>query len=120
MSTSTGVNTMSAGYFHSKDQVTFTDFRATEKVLRYSALVFGVFYGFSHQASLTAAQKIAHLNQEYERKANLISQAKAEYTKSRMPAEKKTEGGGVISDPDDKNFDLEAYLTMKMADESKK
>ena len=25
----------------------------------------------------------------------------------------------VISDPDDKNFDLEAYLTIKMADEAK-
>ena len=29
------------------------------------------------------------------------------------------EGCVVISDPEDKNFDLEAYLTMKMADEAK-
>ncbi|KAI9702148.1 MAG: hypothetical protein M1836_001493 [Candelina mexicana] len=88
-------------------------------VIRYSALAFGAFYGFSHQASLTTQEKLAADKHEYDKKESLIQRAKAEYTKKTMPPEKKTEGGGIITDPNDSKFDLEAYLTMKMADESK-
>jgi len=96
MSTSTGVN-----------------------VLRYSALALGVFYGLYHQTSLSAQAKLAQINREYEHKANLIAKAKAAYVQKTLPPEKKTAGGDIITDPNDSRFDLEAYLTMKMADEAK-
>lgn len=49
----------------------------------------------------------------------MIAKAKAEYVKKTMPADKKTAGGGIITDPNNPKFDLEAFLTMKMADEAK-
>ncbi|KAL1843713.1 hypothetical protein VTJ49DRAFT_94 [Mycothermus thermophilus] len=56
------------------------------KVLRYSALGLGVLYGFYHQRSITAAQKAAAAQREYEHKQKLINQAKAAYAKSKQPA----------------------------------
>ncbi|KAI9879474.1 MAG: hypothetical protein M1830_008433 [Pleopsidium flavum] len=88
-------------------------------VVRYSALAFGVFYGFYHQSTLTAQLKLNEINRDYEHKESLIQKAKAEYTKKTMPSQSKTAGGNVITDPNDSNFDLEAYLTMKTADEAK-
>jgi F-type H+-transporting ATP synthase subunit e len=56
------------------------------KVLRYSALGLGVLYGFYHQRSLTAAQKAAEAQREYEHKQKLINQAKQAYAKTKQPA----------------------------------
>ena len=67
---------------------------ALYQVIRYSALAFGVFYGFSHQASLATQEKMAAVKHDYEKKESLIQKAKAEYTKKTMPPEKKTAGGG--------------------------
>ncbi|KAI9769590.1 MAG: hypothetical protein M1839_003629 [Geoglossum umbratile] len=96
MSTSTGVN-----------------------VLRYSALFVGVFYGFYHQSTLTAQSKVAKIDREYERKENLIAQAKAAWLQKALSPEKAS-SSDVIMDPNDSRFDLEAYLTVAMADEAKK
>ncbi|EFQ28860.1 ATP synthase subunit E [Colletotrichum graminicola M1.001] len=54
-------------------------------VLRYTALGLGVFYGFTHQRSITASQKAAAAQKEYERKEKLIEQAKAEFAKKNEP-----------------------------------
>jgi len=81
-------------------------------VLRYSALIFGVFYGFSHQKTLNANAKAAHAEHEYKHKESLIQKAKLEWAKKTLPPESKTASGGVITNPEDKNFDLEAYLKM--------
>ncbi|MCJ1251095.1 hypothetical protein MMC30_008326 [Trapelia coarctata] len=89
------------------------------KVLRYSALGAGVLYGLYHQRSLNTQFKMNDLTRKYQAEESLIATAKAEYTKKTMPGESKTAGGDVISDPNDPKFDLEAYLTMKMADEAK-
>ncbi|RYP56119.1 hypothetical protein DL771_012125 [Monosporascus sp. 5C6A] len=78
-------------------------------VLRYSALAFGVFYGFSHQRSINAAQRAAAERKEYEHKQHLIAQAKAEYNKSKNPAS--TQKSGLDQDPMDPKFDLEAYFS---------
>lgn len=88
-------------------------------MLRYSALFFGVFYGFYHQSTLSAKAKLAEIDREYHHKESLIQQAKAEFAKKNMPAESKTEGGQIITDPEDKNFDLEAYLNVVSADSAK-
>ena len=58
------------------------------QVLRYSALTFGVFYGFTHQRSINATQRAAAAQKEYEHKQRLIEQAKAEYAKSKNPSKK--------------------------------
>merc|ERR1712058_4117 len=79
-------------------------------VLRYSALGAGIFYGIYHQAKLSSASKLAAINREYEHKQSLINQAKAEFSKKNAPASAKTASGGIISDPNDSRFDLEAYL----------
>ncbi|PMD41769.1 putative ATP synthase subunit E, mitochondrial [Hyaloscypha variabilis F] len=79
-------------------------------VLRYSALGAGIFYGLYHQAKLSSAAKLAAINRDYEHKQQLIDRAKAEYSKSKLPASAKTESGDIIRDPNDSRFDLEAYL----------
>ncbi|KAI0484914.1 ATP synthase subunit E [Xylariaceae sp. FL0804] len=79
-------------------------------VLRYSALAFGVFYGFTHQRSITSSQKAAAAQKEYDHKQSLISRAKSEYQKSKQPAVSNTATGAVNQDPMDPNFDLEAYF----------
>lgn len=55
------------------------------QVLRWGALVFGVFYGFSHQTAISAQDKIAASKHEYERKEKLISQAKAAWAQKNAP-----------------------------------
>ncbi|KAI9886289.1 MAG: cytoskeletal protein binding protein [Watsoniomyces obsoletus] len=72
-------------------------------------------YGMYHQSTLTARQKMAEINREYSRKESLIEQAKREYIKRTTPPEKRTESG-LVTDPMDARFDLEAYLNSKFAD----
>ncbi|KAI1260088.1 ATP synthase E chain-domain-containing protein [Xylariaceae sp. FL1019] len=89
-------------------------------VLRYSALAFGVFYGFSHQRNITAAQKAAASKKDYEHKQRLIDQAKAEYTKSKAPASASAASSsgsstGLNQDPMSANFNLEEYMSALMA-----
>ncbi|MCJ1286450.1 hypothetical protein MMC26_005795 [Xylographa opegraphella] len=88
-------------------------------VLRYTALGSGVFYGLFHQRTLNAHAEQQELQRKYQAEESLIAKAKAEYAKKTTPQERKTTGGGVTSDPDDPKFDLEAYLTMNMADGAK-
>ncbi|PLB44742.1 hypothetical protein P170DRAFT_415445 [Aspergillus steynii IBT 23096] len=82
-------------------------------VLRYSALVAGLVYGFYHQSSITSSAKRADADREYARQERLIEQAKAEWKKKTAPQESKAQNGGVITDPEDSRFDLEAYLKLK-------
>lgn len=64
------------------------------QVLRYSALLFGVFYGFSHQRTINANAKAAHAEHEYKHKEALIQKAKAEFAKKNLPPQAKTADGG--------------------------
>ncbi|KAH9891490.1 ATP synthase subunit E [Xylariomycetidae sp. FL2044] len=77
-------------------------------VLRYSALAFGIFYGFTHQRAITSAQKQAAAQKEYEHKQQLIQQAKAEYSRAKNPAP--ASQSGASQDLADPKFDLEAYM----------
>lgn len=106
------------------------------QVLRYSALAFGVFYGFTHQRSIYATQRAAAEKHEYEHKQQLIEKAKAEFAKKKSPASASSTTGGreynkpaasaedsswqigqwlteapVNQDPMSPNFDLEAYFS---------
>ncbi|KAM7197793.1 ATP synthase subunit E [Naviculisporaceae sp. PSN 640] len=81
-------------------------------VLRYTALGFGIFYGFTHQRSITAANKAAAEKREYEHKLSLIQKAKEEYAKKHAPATSATTTtGGLNQDPTSPNFDLESYIS---------
>ncbi|KAB8071498.1 ATP synthase E chain-domain-containing protein [Aspergillus leporis] len=80
-------------------------------VLRYSALVAGLIYGAYHQSSITSTAKRAEADREYARQERLIQQAKAEWKKKTAP--KDTQNSGIITDPEDSRFDLEAYLKLK-------
>ncbi|KAK0347423.1 F1F0 ATP synthase subunit e, mitochondrial [Friedmanniomyces endolithicus] len=77
-------------------------------LLRWSALAVGVFYGFSHQNAIHSRDKKAVTQHEWDRKAQIIDQAKAEWKKRNDPDSGKD--NGVISDPENPKFDLEAYL----------
>ncbi|KAI9720749.1 MAG: hypothetical protein M1828_005540 [Chrysothrix sp. TS-e1954] len=87
-------------------------------VLRYSALGYGVFYGFTHQRSIYStetktAAKTAE-QKDWQHRADLISKAKAEYLKKFPPPRAATDGS-VISNPEDPNFDFEAWATAAAA-----
>ncbi|KAK4507868.1 hypothetical protein PRZ48_001603 [Zasmidium cellare] len=82
-------------------------------VLRWGALTFGVFYGFSHQQAINSRDRAAEAKAEYERKQKLIDEAKAKFVEKTQPKK----GDGIITNPDDPKFDLEKYLT-KVAQEN--
>ncbi|KAF1736451.1 ATP synthase subunit e, mitochondrial [Beauveria bassiana] len=114
-------------------------------VLRWSALAAGLFYGFSHQRTITATQKAAHSKHEYEKKSKLIEQARAEYTKQKNPSPASADNGAslrhyfvadvdagsdtsattqhvltdhaVVTDVNSPQFDLEKFL-VKVAEEN--
>lgn len=65
----------------------------TAQVLRWGALVFGVFYGFSHQSQINSTDKRIAAQHEWEKKEKLIQQAKSEYVKKTKPA---TDDGGMF------------------------
>ncbi|RMY55372.1 hypothetical protein D0865_04210 [Hortaea werneckii] len=88
-------------------------------VLRWGALAFGVFYGFSHQSAINSRDRSAHAQHEYERKEKLIQQARDEWQRKTQPQSGSGGESGetgntnpivVISNPEDPNFDLEKYL----------
>ena len=106
-------------------------------MLRWSALALGIGYGFQHQRSITSSLKAAEEHKIWERKEDTIQKAKLEWAKKTLPPQSKTSSGdgmstklengtdvmnsiltqlAVISDPMDKNFDLEAYLQKVAAD----
>ncbi|KAH7123744.1 ATP synthase E chain-domain-containing protein [Dendryphion nanum] len=62
-------------------------------VLRWSALGFGVFYGFYHQLSISASDRAAIAKKEFDHKQSLISQAKAEWAKSHPSEQPKSSSG---------------------------
>lgn len=52
----------------------------------------GLFYGFSHQSSITATTRRAEADREYARQERLIEQARAEWKKKTQPQETNSTG----------------------------
>lgn len=52
-----------------------------------------MFYGFSHQRSINAAQRAAAEKHQYEHKQQLIQKAKEEFARKKNPASASTTGG---------------------------
>lgn len=55
------------------------------QVFRYSALIAGVFYGFTQDLSLKNAHEKKKEEAEFQKKIKLIEEAKAEYKKLNPP-----------------------------------
>ncbi|KAI9473686.1 MAG: ATP synthase E chain-domain-containing protein [Benjaminiella poitrasii] len=82
---------------------------AVANVGRWSALAFGLFYGYTHNISLQKQAEQKKIEAEYHRKELLIEQARLEYAKKQVsaPQAAETEVKFDIESPD---FDLEKYL----------
>ncbi|KAH9837332.1 ATP synthase E chain-domain-containing protein [Rhodofomes roseus] len=78
---------------------------STVNVVRYTALLTGVFYGIAHRRTLQKAHDEEVKHHAVHEREHLIAQAKDAW-------KKKQEGskGGVITDPEDPNFDLEKLI----------
>lgn len=87
-------------------------------MLRFSALGLGVLYGFNHQRGISAADRAHAAQKEYENKAKLISDAKAEYQRKNNPqtlpkGTDKGKGFDFTSNSAGADFDLESFLHLK-------
>ncbi|EPQ60113.1 hypothetical protein GLOTRDRAFT_51993 [Gloeophyllum trabeum ATCC 11539] len=78
---------------------------STVNVVRYSALVSGVFYGIVHRRSLQKQHDEEKRHHAIHEREKLIAEAKEAW-------KRKQEGGkdGVVTDPEDPRFDLEKLL----------
>jgi len=77
----------------------------TVNVVRYTALLTGVFYGIVHRRTLQKAHDEEKRHHAVHEREHLIAQAKDAW-------KKKQEGGksGVVTDPEDPRFDLEKLI----------
>ncbi|KAK4047778.1 F1F0 ATP synthase subunit e, mitochondrial [Microbotryomycetes sp. JL221] len=73
-------------------------------VVRYSALVFGVLYGFTHRQTLQAKFDANAAQHEIEKRQEWLQKAKDAW------AAKNAKEDGLITDPENPAFDLEAVL----------
>ncbi|ETW86778.1 hypothetical protein HETIRDRAFT_306580, partial [Heterobasidion irregulare TC 32-1] len=82
-------------------------------VVRYTALLSGVFYGIAHRRTLQKTHDEEKARHAVHDRTNLIAQAKEAW-------KRKQEGSkdGVVTDPEDSRFDLEK-LFAKWESESK-
>ncbi|KXN71959.1 hypothetical protein CONCODRAFT_5287 [Conidiobolus coronatus NRRL 28638] len=75
--------------------------------LRWGAFGTGIVYGFTRHNKLVKLEADLAAKKEFQRKEDLIKQAKAAYAATKVIQSKSND---VISDPEDPKFDLEAYL----------
>ncbi|KAG0223319.1 ATP synthase E chain-domain-containing protein [Mortierella sp. GBAus27b] len=73
-------------------------------VARWSALAAGLVYGYVHHNNLTNQEHHRAEQKKIEHRDELIAKAKAEWVKMNTPS------GGVVTDPESPNFDLEKLL----------
>ncbi|KAK9695232.1 hypothetical protein K7432_013069 [Basidiobolus ranarum] len=78
-------------------------------VSRYAALALGLTYGFVHRRSLEKSEGQKRIEREYQRKEDLIEQAKAAYAKKKL-SEVVAPSGGIITAPEHPDFDLEKVV----------
>ncbi|KAJ3506800.1 hypothetical protein NMY22_g17133 [Coprinellus aureogranulatus] len=82
---------------------------STVNVVRYSALVSGIFYGWYHLRTLKAEAAKSTIDSAYHRQEKLIAEAKAAWRKKQERATGATPSE-VITDPEHPAFDLEKLL----------
>ncbi|KAL1933265.1 hypothetical protein VTP01DRAFT_7355 [Rhizomucor pusillus] len=84
---------------------------------RWSALAFGLVYGYSHNASLQKHEEEKRKQLEYQRKEQLIEKARLEYAKKKGAATAAAQAP--VADVDSPDFDLEKFIAQLESSESK-
>lgn len=74
-------------------------------VVRYSALLTGIFYGIVHRRTLQAKYDESTLSNEIKKREHWVHEAQKAWE-----AKKSSQNGSVITNPDAPGFDLEALL----------
>ncbi|GAN04363.1 mitochondrial F0 subunit E [Mucor ambiguus] len=82
---------------------------AVANVGRWSALAFGLFYGYTHNISLQKQAEQKKVESEYHRKELLIEQARLAYAKKQSGVTE-APAKAVEFDIEDPKFDLEKYI----------
>ncbi|TBU34407.1 ATP synthase E chain-domain-containing protein [Dichomitus squalens] len=77
----------------------------TVNVVRYTALLGGVFYGIVHRRSLQKAHDAEVKHHAIHEREHLIEEAKEAWKKKQESSK-----GGVVTNPEDPNFDLEKLI----------
>ncbi|KAF7794338.1 hypothetical protein EIP86_005472 [Pleurotus ostreatoroseus] len=85
------------------------------QVVRYTALLSGIFYGISHRRTLQKAHDEEVKHHAIHEREHLIAQAKEAWKKKQ---EESSKSDGVITDPENPAFDLEKLIA-KWESESK-
>ncbi|KAG8934932.1 hypothetical protein FRC03_010177 [Tulasnella sp. 419] len=80
---------------------------STVNVARYTALATGIFYGIAHRRTLQEAENNHKIETAIHRREHLIHEAR-EAWKAKQASKKE---GGVITNPEDPNFDLEKLIS---------
>ncbi|THG95913.1 hypothetical protein EW026_g5823 [Hermanssonia centrifuga] len=88
---------------------------STVNVVRYTALLSGIFYGVSHRRTLQKAHDEDVKHHAVHEREHLIAQAKEAWKKKQDSSKNST---GLVTDPEDPRFDLEKLLA-KWESESK-
>ncbi|KAI0726127.1 ATP synthase E chain-domain-containing protein [Fomitopsis betulina] len=78
---------------------------STVNVVRYTALLTGVFYGIAHRRTVQKAHDEEVKHHAVHEREHLVAQAKEAWKKKQGSSK-----GGVITDPEDPNFDLEKLV----------
>ncbi|OCH88749.1 hypothetical protein OBBRIDRAFT_794913 [Obba rivulosa] len=81
----------------------------TVNVVRYTALLTGVFYGIAHRRTLQKQHDEERLQHAIHERQRLVEQAKEEFRKKK---EEGTTKSGVVTDPEDPRFDLEKLVAV--------
>ncbi|EMD42314.1 hypothetical protein CERSUDRAFT_129903 [Gelatoporia subvermispora B] len=79
----------------------------TVNVVRYTALLTGVFYGIVHRRTLQKQHDEERLQHAIHEREHLVGQAKEAFKKKQEEAKPKS---GVITNPEDPKFDLEKLV----------
>ncbi|KAI8340310.1 ATP synthase E chain-domain-containing protein [Chlamydoabsidia padenii] len=90
--------------------------QAVVNVGRWSALAFGLVYGFTHNISLNKQAEEQQKQAAYHRQEDLIAQAKVAYAKQKL-IKVDASPATVELDFENPDFDFETYLTKVVADD---
>ncbi|KAG2219473.1 hypothetical protein INT45_010393 [Circinella minor] len=92
--------------------------RAFVNVGRWSALAFGLVYGYSHNASLQKQENVKKQQLEYERQVQLIEKARLAYAAKQNTTKPVTAAAESV-DVDSPDFDFEKFIAQLEAQEKK-
>ncbi|KAL7425058.1 F1F0 ATP synthase subunit e, mitochondrial [Cryptotrichosporon argae] len=82
---------------------------STTTVVRYTALLSGIFYGIVHQRTLQTKYDDDKAKHHATRRAHLIEEARKAYAQKQI-ADKAGANAGLVTDPEDPKFDLEKLI----------